>query len=454
MLSHALLCDAMRILFFGTYDVTAHPRVGVLAEGLRAHGYEVTECNAPLGLDTASRVAILAQPWRLPVLVGRLASCWLRLARTARRGPRPDVVVVGYLGHFDVRLARLLFRKRTTIVLDHLIGASDTAKDRNLSGGGLKPKLLRAIDAGALKSADIVVVDTDEHLAALPDEHRGRGVVVPVGAPDDWFAAAPADAVAGPESDSQAGSVTPGSVTPGADEPSTKEPSTKEPSTKEPSPSEPGTVAPGTDMPDATVRNVAAATDGAVAETAPLRVAFFGLYTPLQGAPVIGEALAKLGGAAVRATMIGHGQEFDATRAAAEGGCPTEWIEWVDSAELPGLIAAHDVSLGIFGTGQKALRVVPNKVFQGAAAGCAVVTSDTAPQRRALGDGAVYVPPGDAAALAEALTRLAGDRAELAAARRRSHDAVFERFSCSAVVEPLVERLGAGPAARAAGVGS
>ena len=42
----------MRILFFGTYDVKSHPRVGVLAEGLRAHGHEVTECNAPLGLDT------------------------------------------------------------------------------------------------------------------------------------------------------------------------------------------------------------------------------------------------------------------------------------------------------------------------------------------------------------------------------------------------------------------
>jgi glycosyltransferase involved in cell wall biosynthesis len=385
----------MRILFFGTYDVKSHPRVGVLAEGLRAHGHEVTECNAPLGLDTASRVAILAQPWRLPVLGLRLASCWLRLARGARRGPAPDAVVVGYMGHFDVRLARLLFR-RTAIVLDHLIGASDTARDRNLSGGGLKPKLLGAIDGGALKSADVIVVDTDEHLAALPDEHRARGVVVPVGAPDEWFAAAPAD-VPGPA----------------------------------------GTEAPtGTDAPDAPAASAASGEP-------PLTVAFFGLYTPLQGAPVIGRALAKLGGAPVRATMIGTGQDYAATRAAAEGGCPTEWIEWVDSADLPALIARHDVCLGIFGDGPKALRVVPNKVFQGAAAGCAVITSDTAPQRRALGeDGAVYVPPGDPAALAEALLRLAGDRAALAAARRGSRSAVRERFGCAAVVEPLVARLG------------
>ena len=364
----------MRILFFGTYDVKSHPRVGVLAEGLRAHGHDVTECNAPLGLDTASRVAILAQPWRLPVLGWRLASCWARLAVGGRRGPAPDAIVVGYMGHFDVRLARFLFRRKT-IVLDHLIGASDTARDRNLSGGGLKAKLLTAIDGGALKSADVIVVDTDEHLANLPEGHRGRGVVVPVGAPEDWFAAAPAE------------------------------------------------EAPRDD-------------------TAPLRVAFFGLYTPLQGAPVIGEALKKLAGAPIEVTMVGHGQEFEATRKAAEGGCATKWIEWVDSAELPALIAAHDVCLGIFGTGPKALRVVPNKVFQGAAAGCAIVTSDTAPQQRALGDGAVYVPPGDATALAEALNHLAEDRAELAAARKRAHDAVLERFGCAAVVEPLVQRLG------------
>jgi glycosyltransferase involved in cell wall biosynthesis len=365
----------MRILFFGTYDVKSHPRVGVLAEGLRAHGHDVAECNAPLGLDTASRVAILAQPWRLPVLGWRLASCWFRLAAGSRRGPAPDAIVVGYMGHFDVRLARLLFRRKT-IVLDHLIGAGDTARDRKLSGGGLKAKLLTAIDGGALKSADVIVVDTDEHLANLPEEHRGRGVVVPVGAPEDWFAAAPADDAA-----------------------------------------------------------------DSASEGRPLRVAFFGLYTPLQGAPVIGEALSKLAGAPIEATMIGHGQEFDATRKAAEGGCPTTWIEWVDSAELPALVADHDVCLGIFGTGPKALRVVPNKVFQGAAAGCAIITSDTAPQRRALGDGAVYVPPGDATALADALSRLAGDRAELAAARKRAHDAVLERFGCSAVVEPLVRRL-------------
>ena len=140
----------MRALLFGTYDTSLHPRIATVAEGLRAHGIEVPECNAPLGLDTAARVEILARPWRVPVLLARLALRWTALVRAARRLPAPDVVLIGYLGHFDVHLARLLFR-RTPLVLDHLIGASDTARDRRL-GGIVRQAVLRMIDAA--KSSD------------------------------------------------------------------------------------------------------------------------------------------------------------------------------------------------------------------------------------------------------------------------------------------------------------
>ena len=174
----------------------------------------------------------------------------------------------------------------------------------------------------------------------------------------------------------------------------------------------------------------------------PLRVVFFGLYTPLQGAPVIGAALGVLAGAPVAVTMVGTGQDEAETKAAAAANPAVRWLDWVPAAELPALVAGHDVCLGIFGTGDKALRVVPNKVFQGAAAGCAVVTSDTPPQRRALGDAAVLVPPGDPAALAEALRRLAADRAELARLRagpRRGRASGSRRTRSST---PLLERLG------------
>jgi glycosyltransferase involved in cell wall biosynthesis len=104
-------------------------------------------------------------------------------------------------------------------------------------------------------------------------------------------------------------------------------------------------------------------------------------------------------------------------------------------------VASHHVCLGIFGTGDKAQRVVPNKVFQGAAAGCAIVTSDTPPQRRALGDAAILVPPGNPEALATALLRLADDPAELARLRGRAHQLAVQQFAPERIVTPLAAAL-------------
>ena len=133
----------MRILGFGTYDVRSHPRVGVLLEGLRERGFAVREVDEPLGVGTAQRVKSLTSPASALRFAAAVAGKWVRLIRrvSAYRGKNgPDAVLVGYLGHFDVLLARVLF-PRTPIVLDHLIFASDTAKDRGLLGGGVVGRL-------------------------------------------------------------------------------------------------------------------------------------------------------------------------------------------------------------------------------------------------------------------------------------------------------------------------
>lgn len=362
----------LRVLGFGTYDLHTHPRVGIILEGLRAQGDEVVEFNEPLGLDTAQRVAMLRRPWLAYRLVLRLAGSWAALARRRLSDrSRYDAVIVGYLGHFDVLLARLLYPRRR-IALDQMIFAADTARDRGVSGGA-KLRLLDALDRFAVRAASLVLVDTAEHVELLPSGERGKGVVVPVGAPEAWFAAGE----------------------------------------QRPAP------APGR-----------------------LRVAFFGLYTPLQGAVVIGEALALLAGhPEIAVTMIGKGQDLDATRSAAAGNDSVTWLEWVPSGDLPAVVASHDVCLGIFGVTPKALRVVPNKVYQGAAAGCVVVTSDTPPQRRMLADAALYVPPGDAKALADALLSLAADRTRVDSLAAAARQAALGRFTPAAIVEPLRARL-------------
>jgi glycosyltransferase involved in cell wall biosynthesis len=361
----------LRLLFFGTYDVRTHPRVQVLIDGCRALGDEVVECNVPLGVGTADRVAALRRPYLVPLLAGRLLRAWAALAWRARRLPGSgpfDAVVVGYLGHFDVHLARLLF-DRATLVLDQMVFAADTATDRRLDVGW-RPRLLGRIDGAAVSAAAVTIVDTAEQVALVPAELRARAVVVPVGAPEHWFRA-PAE------------------------------------------------------LPDG-----------------PLRVVFFGLYTPLQGAPTIGRALGLLAGRAdVSVTMVGSGQELPATRSAAARNAHVTWIDWTAAADLPALVGSHEVCLGIFGTGAKALRVVPNKVYQGAAAGCAVVTSDTAPQRAALGDDALLVPPGDAAALAAALGDLADDRRRVEDLRSRAYARADRDFRPARVVQPLRDAI-------------
>lgn len=357
----------MRVVFFGTFDARLYQRVAVLAEGLAAAGDDVVECNVPLALAPWARVRMLGQPWRAATLPLRLAAAWAPLVRKARRLPPADAVVVGYMGHFDVHLARALWRRRP-IVLDFLIAAEETALDRRVSS----VRLLRSLswlDRKALGAADMACVDTEERLALLPPRHRRDAVVVPVGAPSEWFAR--------PRR---------------RDDPQ-------------------------------------------------LRVVFFGSFTPLQGAPVIGRAIALLAGTPIAFTMIGRGQDFSTTRQAAAPNPAVRWVRWLHPDDLPPAVADHDVSLGIFGTSPKARRVVPMKVFQGAAAGTAIVTSDTPPQRRALGDAGVFVPPDDATALAEALLELGRDRERVWALREAAHRRADEAFRPAAVVEPLRRRL-------------
>ncbi|HZQ81380.1 MAG TPA: glycosyltransferase [Gaiellaceae bacterium] len=350
-----------RVLFFGTYDASIYPRVAVLREGFAGFGDEVVELNEPLRIPTGLRVRMLRRPWLAPVLVWAILRCWARLAWRARKAGHVDLVVVGYMGQFDVHLARALWPK-VPIVLDHLVPAGEAAIDRRCTNR-LVIGALRLLDWAATRTADVVCVDTDEHLAFAG---RRGGVVVPVGAPEMWFA----------EPDEHS-----------ADE--------------------------------------------------PLKVIFFGSFTPLQGAPVIAEAAALLCGKPIQLTVVGRGQDWDDARGRAGDCANVEWIDWVEPMELPPLVARHDVVLGIFGTGPKARSVVPTKVFQGAAAGAAIVTSDTPPQRAALGDAAAYVPPGDAEALARTLLALAADRERVEQMRTAAFSLADARFRPASVVVPL-----------------
>lgn len=345
----------------------------------------MTEINRPLALSTAERLEVLRRPWRALGPALRLIGCWGSLAAAVGRARR-----AGSPGSVDV------------VVVGYL------AQFDVLLARVLFPRRLLVLD--------LLVFGSDTA------RDRGAGGRARAAALDglDRLACRVADVVV-------------------VDTPENAE--------LVPAPARAKVVV----MPvgaapqwsDASGHPTRSSPDG------PLRAVFFGLYTPLQGAPYLGRALRLLAAddpGAVEVTMVGRGQDREATRAAAGDAPGVTWLDWVEPEELPDLVAGHDVCLGIFGTTAKAARVVPNKVFQGAAAGCAIVTSDTAPQRRVLGDAAVYVPPGDPAAIARALRGLAADRDSLREYRRAAGALAADRFRPAAVVEPLRNRLYCGQA--------
>jgi glycosyltransferase involved in cell wall biosynthesis len=340
----------MRVLYFGTYE-RAYPRNAQVISCLRGVGVEVVEHHRPVWGGGPEQ-------WSAgPLAAVRLAIAQARLLR--RPAGRFDAVVVGYPGHLDLPAARRAARG-APVVFNPLVSLWDTlVGDRGRFGDGSVPaRLLRAIDRGALRSADLVVADTDaqaEFFARLGGLPRERLAVCFVGAEERLF---------GP---------------------------------------------------------------GWKAREPPL---FVGKLIPLHGVETILEA-ARLA-PELQLHVVGRGQLQGLLRRRPPN---VLWTPWIPYAELAGALRRAAAALGIFGTSDKARRVIPNKVFQALACGTPVVTADTPAARELLASeaSALLVPPGDAGALAEALRRLAEDAAlrerlsvgGLAAYRERASEQVL-----------------------------
>lgn len=140
----------------------------------------------------------------------------------------------------------------------------------------------------------------------------------------------------------------------------------------------------------------------------PPTAVFVGKLIPLHGLETILEA-ARLA-PELRLRVIGSGQLEPLL---AGGPDNVDWVRWVDYERLPAELHRAACALGIFGTSDKARRVIPNKAFQALACGVPLVTADTPAARELLVDGesALLIPPGNPQALADALGRLVADPA-------------------------------------------
>ena len=111
-----------------------------------------------------------------------------------------------------------------------------------------------------------------------------------------------------------------------------------------------------------------------------------------------------------------------------------EALEW---------IVRSDVALGIFGSGPKAGRVIPHKVYQALAVGVPVVSR----RSRALaelfreGKDLLAIPAADPKALADALVSLAGDPERRAVLGSSGRNAVMEQASPARIGDLLLDAI-------------
>jgi glycosyltransferase involved in cell wall biosynthesis len=143
----------------------------------------------------------------------------------------------------------------------------------------------------------------------------------------------------------------------------------------------------------------------------PNLVVFHGTFVPLQGLSTIVHAAKLLEPDGIRFRLIGEGQDrvmveelirdLDARNIELAGRLPVQ--------DVPREIAAASLCLGIFGTSDKASRVVPNKVFECVAVGRPVLTADSPAIRSAFSDEVATVPAGNAQLLAREIRALLAD---------------------------------------------
>jgi glycosyltransferase involved in cell wall biosynthesis len=318
----------MRVLYFGTYE-RDYPRNAQVISALRRAGVEVVERH--VGVWENSR-----RNWSAgPVAAARLAFAELRLLR--RPHEEFDAVLVGYPGHFDLPAARRTARGRP-VVFNPLVSLSDTlvADRRRFRAGSLPARGLAMIDRHALRSADLVVADTQEnaeHLAELAGLPPERIEVCFVGAEERLF--------------------------------------------------KPGW-----------------------APEAPFTALFVGKLIPLHGLETI--LAAAQAAPDLHFRIVGSGQLESLVQERPEN---VEWVPWVEYERLPAELHRAGCALGIFGTSDKAMRVIPNKSFQALACGTPLVTADTPAAREFLvhDASALLVPAGEPEALAAALRTLRAD---------------------------------------------
>ena len=169
---------------------------------------------------------------------------------------------------------------------------------------------------------------------------------------------------------------------------------------------------------------------------APLRILYHGAYLPLHGTEYIVEAARRTQGLNIHWDFLGWGAYKAATEEKAKGITNITFLERVPYVEVPRVIRTADIVLGVFGTTEKASRVIGNKVYE-AMACCRPVINEFCtgyPPEAKDCPAITFVPPGDPQAIVDAVLPWIDRRDELFALRKTARD-FFERHLSMAVIK-------------------
>ena len=172
------------------------------------------------------------------------------------------------------------------------------------------------------------------------------------------------------------------------------------------------------------------------------RVLYHGAYLPLHGTEYIVEAARMTQEEGIQWDFLGWGAYKAATEAKASGIKNITFLEKVPYVEVPKVIAAHDVVLGVFGTTAKAARVIGNKVYECMAC-CRPTINEycTGYPPEAKDCKAIkFVPPGDAKAIADAVRSYRDHGANRDSYFAAARD-FFEKHLSMAVIEKQLQGI-------------
>ncbi len=177
----------------------------------------------------------------------------------------------------------------------------------------------------------------------------------------------------------------------------------------------------------------------------PFQIFFWGGFIPLQGVETIVRAAALLKPDNIRFTIFGNGQTYHDCYELRNtlGITNIEFAGWKSSIEIQRQAAHSHVALGVFGTTEKAARVIPNKVYEALAMGIPLITRQSqAVEELLTGDhNVLLVPEGNAQSLADKI-RWTRDNYERALEIAKRGQTVFgEMASPTKISERLCETI-------------